>query len=59
MIVINSRSLEDLRADVRVNVKALLAACKKQEMKVLVTQTKRDNEYQATLYAQECRICDV
>lgn len=50
--MINSRSLDDLRADVRVNAKLLLAECERQGLKVLITQTLRDDEYQATLYAQ-------
>jgi peptidoglycan L-alanyl-D-glutamate endopeptidase CwlK len=50
--MLNSRSLDDLRPDVRVNVESLLKLCKKQELNVLITQTKRDNEYQAYLYAQ-------
>lgn len=50
--MLNSRSLDDLRSDVRVNVETLLKLCKKQELNVLITQTKRDNEYQAYLYAQ-------
>ena len=49
--MINSRDLKDLRADVRVNVEFLLAECKKQGLNVLITQTLRDDEYQATLYA--------
>ena len=48
----NSRDLADLRPDVRVNVEALLEMCKKQGLNVLITQTVRDNEYQAYLYAQ-------
>lgn len=50
--MLNSRDLKDLRADVRANVEILLSLCRAQEMKVLITQTKRDNEYQAYLYAQ-------
>lgn len=50
--MLNSRSLDDLRPDVRVNVEKLLKMCKKRELRVLITQTKRDNEYQAYLYAQ-------
>lgn len=50
--MLNSRNLMDLRADVRVNVGILLDLCRSQEMAVLITQTKRDNEYQAYLYAQ-------
>lgn len=50
--MLNSRNLDDLRPDVRVNAERLLELCKKQELKILITQTKRDNEYQAYLYAQ-------
>lgn len=50
--MLNSRDLKDLRADVRANVEILLELCRAQEMAVLITQTKRDNEYQAYLYAQ-------
>ncbi len=50
--MINSRSLDDLRPDVRANVEILLAECRRQGLRVLITQTLRDDEYQATLYAQ-------
>lgn len=50
--MLNSRSLDDLRPDVRANVETLLSLCKAQGMHVLITQTKRDNEYQAYLYSQ-------
>lgn len=50
--MINSRELSDLRADVRVNASLWLAECKRQGLQVLITQTLRDDEYQATLYAQ-------
>lgn len=50
--MINSRSLEDLRADVRVNAEAWLRECREHGLAVLVTQTLRDDEYQAALYAQ-------
>ena len=50
--MINSRKLSDLRADVRANAELLLAECEKQGLRVLVTQTLRDDEYQAKLYAQ-------
>lgn len=48
----NSRSLADLRADVRANVETLLEMCAEQGLSVLITQTVRDDEYQAYLYAQ-------
>jgi len=50
--MINSRSLDDLRPDVRANAEAWLAECRAQGLDVLVTQTLRDDEYQAALYAQ-------
>lgn len=50
--MINSRKLSDLRSDVRANAELLLAECEKQGLRVLVTQTLRDDEYQAKLYAQ-------
>lgn len=50
--VINSRDLRALRADVRVNVETLLRLCAEQGLDVLITQTVRDDEYQAYLYAQ-------
>ena len=50
--MLNSRSLFDLRPDVRANVETLLALCREQGLNVLITQTKRDNEYQAYLYEQ-------
>jgi len=50
--MINSRSLEDLRDDVRENCVIFLNTCKANGLNVLVTQTLRDDEYQATLYEQ-------
>lgn len=50
--MLNSRDIADLRPDVATNCRILLDECKKRGLNVLVTQTKRDNEYQATLYAQ-------
>lgn len=50
--MLNSRSLADLRPDVRNNVETLLELCKAQGLDVLVTQTLRDDEYQAYLYEQ-------
>ena len=50
--MLNSRSLAELRPDVRVNVETLLKMCKAQGLDVLVTQTLRDDEYQAYLYQQ-------
>ena len=48
----NSRDLNELRADVRVNVETLLALCGARWLNALITQTVRDDEYQAYLYAQ-------
>lgn len=50
--MINSRDLGDLRPDVAVNCRILLELCRAQGLSVLITQTLRDDEYQATLYAQ-------
>lgn len=50
--MINSRDISLLRPDVRANVEALIAECKKHGLKILITNTVRDNEYQAYLYAQ-------
>ena len=50
--MINSRNIDDLRPDVAANCRALLDECKKRGLNVLIAQTLRDNEYQATLYAQ-------
>lgn len=50
--MINSRNLSDLRPDVKKNCEKLLARCEKLGLHVLITQTLRDNEYQAKLYAQ-------
>lgn len=48
----HSSELRYLRADVRVNCELFLKICKDNGLNVLVTQTLRDNEYQASLYAQ-------
>ena len=50
--MVNSRSLNDLREDVRVNCELFLKICKDNGLNVLITQTLRDDEYQAQLYAQ-------
>lgn len=50
--MVNSRKLSDLRADVKANCEIFLGLCEAQGLKVLVTQTLRDDEYQATLYAK-------
>ena len=50
--MINSRAIDDLRPDVAANCRTLLMLCKQQGLNVMLAQTLRDNEYQATLYAQ-------
>ena len=50
--MVNSRALGDLRSDVRANCEELLRRCAERGLSVLITQTLRDNEYQAQLYAQ-------
>jgi peptidoglycan LD-endopeptidase CwlK len=50
--MINSRSLDDLLPQVREKVEAFIAACKEQDIDLLVTSTYRDFESQAALYAQ-------
>ena len=50
--MINSRAIDDLRPDVAENCRTLLAECRKHGLNVLIVNTLRDNEYQATLYAQ-------
>ena len=47
-----SRSLDDLRPEIRPKVDAWLAACTAAGIDVLVTCTLRSNEDQAVLYAQ-------
>lgn len=50
--MVNSRDIALLRDDVERNVREFLRICESQGLKVLVTQTVRDDEYQAYLYAQ-------
>lgn len=50
--MLNSRDLSLLRDDVEANCRAFLALCAAEGLPVLVTQTVRDDEYQAALYAQ-------
>lgn len=50
--MVNSRQLTDLRADVEKNCRIFLRLCESEGLKVLVTQTLRDDEYQASLYAK-------
>lgn len=50
--MIDSRDLNDLRGDVAANCRTLLVLCRERGLDVLITQTLRDDEYQAQLYAQ-------
>ena len=50
--MLNSRDLSLLREDVRANVDVWLRLCETEGLPVLITQTVRDDEYQAYLYAQ-------
>ena len=50
--MLNSRDIDKLRADVAANCRVFLELCKAEGLPVLVTQTVRDAEYQASLYAQ-------
>ena len=50
--MINSRSLSDLRPDVKANARLWQAECRAQGLDVEISNTLRDNEYQAYLYAQ-------
>lgn len=50
--MINSRKIEDLNLKAQEKCREFLAACEKAGLKVIVISTKRDQEYQASLYAQ-------
>lgn len=50
--MLNSRDISRLRPDVEANCRKWLELCKAAGLNVLVTQTVRDKEYQAQLYAQ-------
>ncbi len=50
--MINSRDIDALRPDVAENCRILLQRAAERGLDVLVTQTVRDGEYQAALYAQ-------
>ena len=50
--MLNSRDIDKLRADVAANCRVFLDRCAAAGLPVLVTQTVRDAEYQASLYAQ-------
>lgn len=47
-----SRDISRLRADVAANCRLFVEECQKQGLPVLVTETVRDLEYQASLYAK-------
>lgn len=48
--MLNSRKIEDLRADVAANCRIFIEECKKAGYPVLVTGTVRDDEYQQKCY---------
>ena len=48
----SSRKIDDLRADVAANCRALLARAAAQGLDALVVQTVRDEEYQRYLVSQ-------
>lgn len=50
--MINSRALDDLQPEVEENCRIFLELCAAEGLPVLVTQTLRDDEYQASLYAK-------
>ena len=50
--MLNSRDISLLRSDVAANCRKWIELCKAEGLNVLVTQTVRDAEYQAYLYAQ-------
>lgn len=50
--MLNSRDIGRLRPDVAANCRKWIERCKAAGLNVLVTQTVRDKEYQASLYAQ-------
>lgn len=50
--MLKSRDIDRLRDDVAANCRTFIALCKAEGLDVLVTETVRDLEYQASLYAQ-------
>lgn len=50
--MLKSREIDCLRADVAENCRAFLELCRAAGLAVLVTETVRDAEYQASLYAK-------
>lgn len=51
-VMLRSRDIGRLRPDVAANCRVFLALCAAEGLPVLVTETVRDAEYQAELYAQ-------
>ncbi len=50
--MLKSRDIDRLRSDVAANCRTFIKLCKAEGLPVLVTETVRDQEYQAKLYAQ-------
>lgn len=50
--MINSRDIKDLHPRVQALAEKFIAACKENDIDVVITSTYRDNESQAALYAQ-------
>ncbi len=50
--MINSKNINDLREDFCAACKEVCARAKKEGINIIITSTVRDDEYQATLYAQ-------
>ena len=50
--MLKSRDINRLRSDVAANCRTFLELCKAEGLPVMVTETVRDKEYQAKLYAQ-------
>ena len=50
--MLKSRDINHLRSDVAANCRTFVKLCKAEGLPVLVTETVRDKEYQAQLYAQ-------
>ena len=50
--MINSRKIEDLVPDAQIKCRQFLSACSEIGLNVKITQTRRDAEYQNSLYQQ-------
>lgn len=50
--MVNSRKIEDLTPAAQVKCKEFIQKCSDEKLLVKIIQTKRDKEYQASLYAQ-------